>query len=211
MGELTTALNKSNMNSACGWDGVSYWLLKKYWEYTGPLLKKCANESFDDGELCATFRTGLIKIIPKKGDAKNVEDWRPITLLCSGYKLISGIAAGRLEKYLKKNIGWGQKGFLNFKNISSCTVNIIDNISQSWAAGEKMGVLCVDFSKAFDSVEHTFIDNTLAFFNYGPVFRRMVATIVKNRESRVILGEEIGWKIEIEPHRTCSYYVLKYC
>ena len=24
LGELTSALNKSNMNSACGWDGVSY-------------------------------------------------------------------------------------------------------------------------------------------------------------------------------------------
>ena len=105
MGELTVALNKSNMNSACGWDGVSYWLIKKYWLYIGPLLTNCANESFDDGELSATFRTGLIKIIPKKGDAKNVEDWRPITLLCCGYKLISGIVAGRLEKYLKKNIG----------------------------------------------------------------------------------------------------------
>ena len=34
LGELTLALNKSNMNSACGWDGVSYWLLKKYWEYS---------------------------------------------------------------------------------------------------------------------------------------------------------------------------------
>ena len=96
LGELTLALNKSNMNSACRWDGVSYWLLKKYWEYTGPLLEKCANESFDDGELCATFRTGLIKIIPKKGDAKNLEDWRPISLLCCGFKLISGIVAGRL-------------------------------------------------------------------------------------------------------------------
>ena len=61
-----------------------------------------------------------------------------------------------------------------------------------------MGVLCVDFSKAFDSIEHKFIDNTLAFFNYGPVFRRMVATILKNRESRVILGEETGGKIEIQ-------------
>ena len=166
--------------------------------YSGPLLKNYANESFDDGELSATFRTGLIKFIPKKGDVKKVEDWRPITLLCCGYKLISGIVAGRLEKYLKKNIGRGQKGFLNFKNISSCTVNIIDNISQSWSAGEKMGVLCVDFRKAFDSVEHTFFDNTLEFFNNGPVFRRMVATILKNRESRVILGEEVGGKIEIQ-------------
>ena len=61
-----------------------------------------------------------------------------------------------------------------------------------------MGVLCVDFSKAFDSVEHMFIDNTLKFFNYGPVFRRMVETILKNREGRVILGDGIGDNIEIQ-------------
>ena len=28
LGELTVALNKSNMNSSCGWDGISYWLIK---------------------------------------------------------------------------------------------------------------------------------------------------------------------------------------
>ena len=163
-----------------------------------PLLTKWANESFEKGELSPTFRTGRIKIIPKKGDAKRVDDWRPITLLCCGYKLISRVVAGRLETYLKKNIGRGQKGFLNFKNISSCTINIVDNISQSWSTREKMGVLCVDFSKAFDSVEHLFIDNTLAFFRYGPVMRKMVATILNNRVSRVIMGEEIGGKINIQ-------------
>ena len=162
--ELTTALNKSNMNSACGWDGVSYWLIKKYWVYIGPVLTKCANESVNEGELSPTFRTGLIKIIPKEGEAKKVEDWRPITLLCCGYKLISGVVAGRLEKYLKKNIGRGQKGFLNYKNKSSCTINIVDNISQSWSSREKMGLLCVDYSKPFDSIEKKFLDNTLAFF-----------------------------------------------
>ena len=36
LGELTVALNKSNMNSSCGWDGISYWLIKKYWEFIGP-------------------------------------------------------------------------------------------------------------------------------------------------------------------------------
>ena len=58
-----------------------------------------------------------------------------------------------------------------------------------------MGVLCVDFSKAFDSVEHLFIDNTLAFFRYRLVMRKMEATILNNRVSRVITGEEIGSKI----------------
>ena len=45
---------------------------------------------------------------------------------------------------------------------------MVDNISQSWAHSEKMGVLCVDFSKAFDSVEHLFIGRVLEFYNFGP-------------------------------------------
>ena len=27
VGELEKSLEKSNMNSACGWDGVSYWMI----------------------------------------------------------------------------------------------------------------------------------------------------------------------------------------
>ena len=75
--------------------------------------------------------------------------------------------ASQLEKYLVKIIGRGQKGFLKHKNIGSCTINTLDNISQSWSLGEKMGVICVDFSKAFDSVEHLFIDRVLEYYNFG--------------------------------------------
>ena len=91
----------------------------------------------------------------------------------------------------------GLTGGMAHKNISSCTINIVDNISQSWSTREKMGILCVDFSKAFDSIERKFIDNTLAFFGYGPVIRRMVETILNNREARIILGEDIGGIIKV--------------
>ena len=113
----------------------------------GPILRDYANEAIDNNNLGTTFRTGLLKIIPKKGNARDISDWRPITLLCCGYKIISGVVASRLEKYLVKIIGRGQKGFLKHKNIGSCTINILDNISQSWSHGEKMGVICVTFRK----------------------------------------------------------------
>ena len=60
------------------------------------------------------------------------------TLLCCRY-IISSVVASQLEKYLVKIIGRGQKGFLKYKNIGSCTINILDNISQSWSHGEKWG------------------------------------------------------------------------
>ena len=43
--------------------------------------RRAANEGFESREMSNIFRTGLIKLIPKKGE------WRPISLLCCGYKI----------------------------------------------------------------------------------------------------------------------------
>ena len=73
-------------------------MIKKFWIFLGPLLREYANEEIEDNTLGTTFRTGLLKIIPKKGNAKVIGDWRPNTLLCCGYKIISGMVANRIEK-----------------------------------------------------------------------------------------------------------------
>jgi hypothetical protein len=152
--ELEKSLEKSNMDSAAGWDGVSYCFIKKFWSILGPLLVKATNEGIRDGEFSLNFRTGMIKIIPKKGNAEKIGDWRPITLLSCSYKVVSGAVANRIESVLPKLIGRAQKGFMKNRNIHMCNINIIDSISQSWINNEATGVLCVDFSKAFDSIEH---------------------------------------------------------
>jgi len=145
-----------------------------------------------------SFRLGLIRLIPKKGDPTKVGDWRPITLLSCGYKLVSGVVANRLEKYLMKIIGRAQKGFLKEKSIHSCTLNIMDTIGGAWEAREETGILCVDFSKAFDSVEHQAIKNILEFFNFGIIMVGMVMTILNKRIARVILGDDFSPDIKID-------------
>jgi hypothetical protein len=189
MEELTKSMEASNFDSAGGWDGISFKVLRKYWGVIGPLMLKMVNEIFRAGELPETFKLGLIKVIPKKGNAKKVEDWRPITLLCCGYKIISGVVAVRLEKFLMKIIGRAQKGFHKSKNIHTCTINIMNSISHAWASNEGTGIMCVDFSKAFDSIEHLAIDACLRFFNFGIYMRGMVKTILKDRKARIILND----------------------
>jgi Reverse transcriptase (RNA-dependent DNA polymerase) len=196
--ELKEALDSSNMESASGWDGVSYMMIKKYWNLLGPLLVRAANESMTEGRLSNTFRLGVIKLIPKKKESDRIEDWRPITLLSCGYKVISGVVAKRLERYLWKLLGRAQKGFLKHKNIHMCTMNIIENITQSWENREGMGTICIDFSKAFDCVEHEFIGKVMEYFNYGELMQRMVRTLLTDREGRVIMenGYSNVFKIE---------------
>ena len=94
------------MNSSCGWDGVSYFVIKRYWSEIGPILVKATNAGFVNGEMGVTFRTGLIK-----RDATKIGDWRPISLLCCGYKIISGVVANRLENILAKTLVGDKWGF----------------------------------------------------------------------------------------------------
>jgi hypothetical protein len=162
--ELIKALQGSNNNSSSGWDGISYKVISKFFGVLGPLMVKMAKESFDKQELPDSFKMGQIKLIPKKGNPSKVEDWRPITLLCCAYKLISGVIANRLETFLEKNIDRAQKGFLKARCMSTCTINIMDRIGGAWYHNEPLGVLCIDFIKAFDSVEHEFIKKNFALF-----------------------------------------------
>jgi hypothetical protein len=120
-------------------------------------------------------------------EASKVGDWRPITLLCCGYKIISGIVAKRLEKYLEKIIGRAQKGFMKNKNIHTCTLNLMNCIDRAWETRKEIGIMCVDFSKAFDSVEHEMIKNVMRFFGFGDIMTKMVMTLLKGRISRIIL------------------------
>jgi len=48
--------------------------------------------------------------------------------------------------------------------------------------------LLFDFSKAFDSMDHTFIDHTLLAMNFSPSFRNTVAQMVTNAWSSVIVN-----------------------
>jgi hypothetical protein len=182
-------------------------------------LVKATNEGIRDGEFSLNFRTGMIKIIPKKGNAEKIGDWRPITLLSCSYKVVSGAVANRIESVLPKLIGRAQKGFMKNRNIHMCNINIIDSISQAWINNEATGVLCADFSKAFYRIEHYVIGQVLKFFNFGDFMVRTVETLLRNRIGTVILTNGFSDKFEIkrgtpqgtEHHHIFLYSVLRFC
>ncbi len=106
-----------------------------------------------------------------------------------------------------KTIGRAKKGFLKEKNINTCTLNIINCIDGAWQDMEPTGIMCVDFSKAFDSVEHKAIESILKFFNFGANMVKMVMILLNGRKARVILEEGYSGDIPINrgtPQGDCS-------
>jgi hypothetical protein len=78
--ELDKSISQAN-KSACGMDGISNCFIKKYWTYFRTPLHRYLGTALLKKQLTPTFRTGLIKLIPKKGDTTRLTNWRPISLL----------------------------------------------------------------------------------------------------------------------------------
>jgi hypothetical protein len=70
-------------------------------------------EAFHEGKLhISMLNRGMVCLLPKKGTAMTVKDYRPINLLNYIYKLITSVLATRFEKVLQKLIGLTKNMFL---------------------------------------------------------------------------------------------------
>ena len=121
-----------------------------------------------------TLRQGIIKLIPKK-DAKPymylVKNWRPISLLNSDYKVVAKAIANHLKQVLPNLIDNDHTGFLKGRFIGE-NIRLIDSIIKyTCTAAENIPslLLFLDFEKAFDTVEWSFLPKTLQHSQFRPI------------------------------------------
>lgn len=105
-----------------------------------------------------SMKPGLITLITKHGkDKKLLDNFKPITLLNTDYKLLSGCIASRMKTSLSQIINETQSGFLSGRSIHNNIRLVLDLIDYSHLFLESGFIEFLDFDKAFDSVEHRFI------------------------------------------------------
>ncbi len=124
------------------------------------------NGSLSEGRLPLSCRRAIITLIPKKGDLTDIKCWRPVSLLCSDYKLFSKTLANRLAGVMDLVIHPDQTYCVPGRSI-------FDNISLIWDILEvsnlcnlDFGLISLDQEKAFDRVEHTYLWRTLSAFGF---------------------------------------------
>ena len=112
---------------------------------------------------------GIITIIPKgEKDKRFLTNWRPLTLLNTLYKLISGCIAERIKPVLDDIIHPDQKGFVPgwyIGEVIRTTYDIMHHAKEKQKAGL---LLCIDFEKAYDSISFKYIKKCLNFYDFGP-------------------------------------------
>ena len=130
---------------------------------------------------------GVITLIPKKGKhIKNILNWRPMSLLNVDYNILTKQLATRIKGVFSTIIHPDQKGFVPDRYIGENITEII-SIIDTLEIEDNPGILVsVDFYKAFDTLQWSFIKKAFEYFNFPECLIKWISVMCNNIDSQVI-------------------------
>ncbi len=89
--ELTDAVKQISLRHSPGIDGINHRLLSLFLERLGQDFYEVAKECFENGFIPSSCRRAVLSLLPKKGDVGFLKNWRPVSVLCTDYKMLANI------------------------------------------------------------------------------------------------------------------------
>ena len=184
--EVSEALKSMKNNKTPGIDGIPADFLKVFWRQLKFFVTNAINSCYKKGILSTTLRQSVITCLPKgKKERKLLKNWRPISLLCTTYKLASSVIANRLKPHLDTIISNTQTGFLKGRSISESTRLIYDLLYWSEKNNIPGLLMAIDFEKAFDSTSWQFLYDALQLFGFDDSLIDWIKMFNKSITARV--------------------------
>jgi len=98
--EVGRAIRTLSKGKTPSHDGIPMEFFQEYEQEMAPDLLQAFTTLLNEGETSAYINKGVITLIPKSGDHARINNWRPITLLGSIYKILPKVLARRFQAVL---------------------------------------------------------------------------------------------------------------
>lgn len=210
--EITKAIQESQPNKSPASDGLTSEFYKTFADILAPILLK-VYRNMEEKEVSESMATGIITILYKnKGSQLKLENYRPLSLLNTDYKILTKVLANRLKTILGSIISATQAYSIPGREITD-TICTIRDVVESMQNDEEGGlVLGIDLNKAFDRVEHESLFKTLQQFGFGSRFVEWIKLLYRNARSRVKVNGVLteSFRLERSVRQGCPLSALLY-
>ena len=146
--ECITSLKQMAKGKSPRSDGLSAEFYLAFWESLVRELVDSLNHAFECGELTISQRRGIITLIAKKNkDKMLLDNWRPISLFNTDYKIATRAIASRMFKILPGIIHSDQTSY-NKKRFIGQNIRLISDVIERCEDTKTPGIaLFLDFKK----------------------------------------------------------------
>ncbi|GKC06801.1 RNA-directed DNA polymerase, eukaryota [Tanacetum coccineum] len=186
--EIKRAVWDCGESKSPGLDGYTFEFFRCYWNFIDQDVVATVKCFFNSGSLPRGCNSSFIALILKIQDAKVVQDFRPITLIGSVYKIISKILANRLSQVIYDLISEVQYAFLANRQILDGPFILNELISWCKSKKNKAMVFKVDFEKAYDSVRWDYLNDILCKFGFGDRWRMWINGCLNSSMGSVLVN-----------------------
>ena len=189
--ELTKALRKCNTGRSPSHSGLPVELYTATWDVTGPILLELLNDMAHRGVMTPSQRRRHLNLAHKKDERHLVRNYRPLASIEADARILAQAHVQRLKQHISTIIHESQTGFIPARwigtNISELQ-RVIDD------EDEFPGIIAsVDFSNAYDRLNHMYMEDCLAKFGFGPKAISWYTATFREIDLAVIVN---GWLSE---------------
>uniref|UniRef100_A0A6N2LZA0 Reverse transcriptase domain-containing protein n=1 Tax=Salix viminalis TaxID=40686 RepID=A0A6N2LZA0_SALVM len=174
--DIKTTLFGIGNDKAPGLDGYTSLFFKSAWSIIG-----------DD--FCMAINHSLISLIPKSAHASTPNDFRPISCCNVIYKVISKLLVNHLSIALGDIISPMQNAFLGGRAMAD-NINLVQELLRQY--GKKRtsskSLMKIDFKKAFDSVQWSFIQELLGLLGFASRFIHLFMQCVETTSFSIAIN-----------------------
>lgn len=179
--ELYDAIMSLQAGKTSGSDGYTQEFYRKFWHKIKFLLFDVYKTAIKEESLHNSARHSIIMLLDKpQKDLLKLQNWRPLSMLTTDYKIFAKMIANRLSIVLPYIIADYQSGFIKGRYIAQNITELLSIIEYCHQTKEDIMLISYDIWKAFDSVKWSSLQEVLKCFNFGPFFCLLVRIIQTN-------------------------------
>ena len=170
-------------------------LLKELREEIAPIIQIIFERSLPTGKLHADWCIAQVTPIFMKGSKSFAANYRPISLTCILFKALEHIIASHLGKHLNSHdlLYDLQHGFREKRSCETQLTMLVQDLARNVSKGKQTDLILLDFSKAFDKVNHfKLLWNLREYGIRGHVLAGIRAFLGNWSQTVVLVGEESG-------------------
>ena len=186
--EVKNILINSKPKLSAGFDEIPLKLLKSSPDNIIMALSNIFNLSLSTGKVNSDFK--IAKIIPlyKKGDASDINNYRPISLLSNISKILEKIMYRRVISFLNRHNFFFENQFSFRKKCSTSQAIslLINSITNSFNKNEKSLAIFLDLSKAFDTISIEILLKKLDHYGIRGLAYIWFKNYLLNRKQQVV-------------------------